>query len=67
MYQVMHILHNAWKKQKDAVYWANVNLATRKGLTFYQTRSSAIILQGTLPAGCIPKGERLKIGEVLYE
>ena len=38
-----------------------------KGLTFYQTRSNAIILQGTLPAYCIPKVVRLKTGEVLYE
>ena len=34
---------------------------------FYQTRSNAIILQGTLPAHCIVKVERLKTGEVLYE
>ena len=27
----------------------------------------SIILQGTLPAYCIPKVERLKTGEVLYE
>ena len=37
-------------------------------LTFYQTRSNAIILQGKLlPAYCIPKVVRLKTGEVLYE
>ena len=60
-------LHNAWKKHQDAVYWVDINLAIRKGLTFYQTRSNAIILQGTLPAYCIPKVVRLKTGEVLYE
>ena len=60
-------LHNAWKKHQDAVYWVDVNLAIRKGLTFYQTRSNAIILQGILPAFCIPKVVRLKTGEVLYE
>ena len=42
-------------------------LRSEKDLTFYQTRSNAIILQGTLPAYCIPKVERLKTGEVLYE
>ena len=42
-------------------------LRSGEGLTFYQTRSNAIILQGTLPAYCIPKVERLKTGEVLYE
>ena len=60
-------LHSAWKRHQDAVFWVDINLAIREGLTFYQTRSNAIILQGTLPAYCIPKVERLKTGEVLYE
>ena len=60
-------LHKAWKKHQDAVYWVDVHLAIRKGLTFYQTRSNAIILQGILPAYCIPKVVRLKTGEVLCE
>ena len=59
-------LHSAWKKHQDAVYWVDIDLAIRKGLTFYQTRSNAIILQGT-PAYCILKVVRLKTGEVLYE
>ena len=59
-------VHSAWKKHQDAVFWVDVNLAIRKRLTFYQTRSNAIVLQGTLPAHCIPKVERLKTGEVLY-
>ena len=57
----------AWKKHQDAVFWVDIDLAILKGLTFYQTRSNAIILQGTLPAYCIPKVVRLKTGEVLYE
>ena len=60
-------LHSAWKKHQDAVFWVDINLAIQKGLVFYQTRSNAIILQGTLPAYCILKVERLKTGEVLYE
>ena len=60
-------LHNGCKKHQDAVYWVDIDLAIRKGLTFYQTRSNATILQGTLPAYCIPKVVRLKTGEVLYE
>ena len=60
-------LHNAWKRHQDAVYWVDINLAIEKGLKFYQTRSNAIILQETLPAYCIPKVVRMKIGEVLYE
>ena len=57
-------VHSAWKRHQDAVFWVDINLAIREGLTFYQTRSNAIILQGTLPANCIPKVERLKTGEV---
>ena len=60
-------LHSAWKKHQDAVFWVDIDLAIQKGLTFYQTRSNAIILQGTLPAYCIPKVVRLKTGEVLYD
>ena len=53
-------LHNAWKKHQDAENWVDIDLAIRKGLTLYQTRSNAIILPGTLPAYCIPKVVRLK-------
>ena len=60
-------VHSAWKRHQDAVFWVDIDLAIREGLTFYQRRSNAIILQGTLPACCIPKVERLKTGEVLYE
>ena len=48
-------LHNAWKRHQDAVYWVDINFAIKKGL---------IILQGTLPAYCIPKVVRMKTGEV---
>ena len=60
-------VHSAWKKHQDAVFWFDINLAIKEGLTFYQTRSNAIILQGTLPAYCIPKVVRMKTGEVLFE
>ena len=60
-------VHSAWKRHQDAVFWVDINLAIREGFAFYQTRSNAIILQGTLPAYCIPNVERLKTGEVLYE
>ena len=61
-------MHRAWKRHQDAVFWVNIDLAIREGLTFCQTRSNAIILQGTLPAFfAFQKVERLKIGEVLYE
>ena len=50
-------------------YWS----FDQEGLTFCQTRSNAIILQGTFqanhvfPAHYISKVERLKTGEVMYE
>ena len=60
-------MHRAWKRHQDAVFWVDIGLGTKEGLVFYQTRSNAIILQGTLPAHCIVKVERLKNGEKLYE
>ena len=57
-------LHCAWEKHQDVVFWVDINLAIRKGLTFYQTRSNASILQGIFPAYCIPKVVSLKTGEV---
>ena len=60
-------MHSAWKRHQDAVFWVDIDLAIKEGLTFYRTRSNAIILQGTLPAHCILKVERLKTGEKLYE
>ena len=60
-------LHSAWKKHQDAVFWFDIDLSFRRRLTFYQTRSNAIILQGTLPAYCIVRAERLRNGEKLDE
>ena len=60
-------VHSVWKRHQDAVFWVDIDLAIKKGLTFYRTRSNAIILQKTLPAYCIPKVERWKTGKVLYE
>ena len=45
------------------VFWVDIDLSIREGLTFYQTRSNAFFLHGTLPAHCIVKVERLKSGE----
>ena len=39
-----------WKVHQDIVYWVDIQLAQRKGLKFYQTRSNAVILYDTLPA-----------------
>ena len=60
-------MHSAWKRHQDTVFWVDIDLGIKEGLTFYQTRSNAIILQGTLPVHCISKVERLKTGERLFE
>ena len=66
-----HVEHNTCtvlgRNIKTRYFGLHIILAIQKGLTFYQTRSNAIILQRTLPAYCIPKVVRLKTGEVLYE
>ena len=57
-------MHKAWKRHQDAVCWVDIDLGIiKEGLPFFQTRSNAIVLQGTLPAHCIVKVERLKNGE----
>ena len=58
-------MHKAWKKHQT-VYWVDINLAQKKGLKFYQTRSNAIILYETLPAYCVPKVVRMETGEKLF-
>ena len=46
------------------MYWVDIQLAQRKGLKFYQTRSNAIILYDTLPAYCISKVIVMKSEEI---
>ena len=44
-----------WRKHQNTVCWINFSVAQKKGLTFYQSRSNAIIIHNTLPAACIEK------------
>ena len=60
-------MHKAWKKHHNTVFWVDINVALKKGLKFYQTRSKTIIIHETLPAYCIPKVVRMETGEVMYE
>ena len=60
-------MQKAWQRHQNAVYWVDINLALKKGLKTYHTRSNAIILHETLPAYCIPKVVRMETGEVIYE
>ena len=56
-----------WKVHQETVYWVEKQLAQRKGLKFYQTRSNAIILYDTLPAYCISKAIVMKSEEIIYQ
>ena len=56
-----------WKVHQDTVYWVDIQLAQRKGLKFYQTRSNAVILYDTLLAYCISKAIVMKSEEVIYQ
>ena len=60
--------HNQkWKVHQDTVYSVDFQLAQRKGLKFYQTRSNAVILYDTLPAYCISKAIVMKSEEITYQ
>ena len=48
------------------MYWDNLKVAQRKELTFYQTRSNAMILHSTLPASCIEIVVAMNSEVVLY-
>ena len=56
-------MHEARNRHQDALLWVDIDVGIKEGL-FYQTRSNEIILQGTLPANCIVRAERLRNGEV---
>ena len=56
-----------WKRHQDTVYWVDIQLAQRKGLKFYQTRSNTIFLYDTLPAYCISKAVVMKSEEIIYQ
>ena len=60
-------MHKAWKKHQNTVYWVDIDLALKKGLKFYQTRTNDIILNETLPAYCIPTVVRMETGEIICE
>ena len=58
--------HNR-KVHQNTVYRANLKVAQKKGFTFYQTRSNAmIILHNTLPQMCIEKMVVMNSGADLY-
>ena len=56
-----------WKRHQDTEYWVDLQLAQRKRLKFYQTRSNAVILYDTLPAYCISNAIVKKSEEVIHQ
>ena len=56
-----------WMVYQNAVYCANLPVALKKGLTYYQTRSNAIILHDSVPADCIARVVNMKSKEILCE
>ena len=67
-----------WKVHQDTVYLVDIQLAQRKGLKFYQTRSNAVILYDTLPSNafilydtlpsyCISKAIVMNSDEIIYQ
>ena len=48
-------MHSAWKRHQDEVFWVDIDLAITEGLTFFQTRSNAIILQEHFQLIIFPK------------
>ena len=55
------------KVHQDTVYRVDIQLAQRKGLKTYQTKSNAIIFYDTLPAYCILKAIVMKSEEIIYQ
>ena len=55
-----------WEIHQNTAYWANMMVAQRKGLTFYQTRSNAIIFHSTSFAVCVEKVVAMHSGEELF-
>ena len=56
-----------WKVLQETVYWVDIQLAQRKELKFYETRSNAIILNDTLTAYCFSKVILMKSEEIIYQ
>ena len=56
-----------WTVHHDTVYGVHLQLAQRKELKFYQTRSNAVILYDILPAYCISKAIVMKSEEIIYQ
>ena len=44
-----------WRRQQIAVYWFGLQMAHDEGLVFWQTISTAIILNDSTPADCLLK------------
>ena len=64
-------VHSAWKRHQDAVFWVDIDLAIKKGLTFHYLHSikhdrMQLFFKGHIQHIAL-KVEKLKTGEVLSE
>ena len=56
-----------WKGNQDAVYWIHFAKAREKCITFWQTKSHAIIAHKTVPPDCIEGVISQKVETSLYQ
>ena len=61
------VIQNIWKRFQDTVFWCNLKLAQQRRLQFYQPRSNAGVLYGTLPTEFIEKATCMKTKDQLYQ
>ena len=54
-----------WRRQQIAVYWFDLQMAHDEGLVFWQTISTAIVLNDSMPADCLLKMVK-RNHEILY-
>ena len=59
-------LHNAWKRHQDAVYWVDINLSIRKGLTSITLDRMQSSFKEHFQPIVFYKAERSKTGEKSY-
>ena len=59
--------NNNCKRCKNTVCWCNLKLAPQRKLQFYQTRSDAVVLYGTLHAEFIEKVIYMKTNNQLHQ
>ena len=58
---------NNWRHLQDAMFWFDLQLAQNQGSVFWQTISTPIILNDSMPAQGLVRVIKRKTHEVLYQ